>query len=252
MKSKFLSALTILLSVPLPALAQPATQTIQSPEVTAEMRAEEAAPRQVVPFDPKNFDKFAGYYQLGPTVIDVVSRDGSHFLNRLTGQMDIEMFPESQTKFFLTVVHAQIGFTSNARGRVTEMIIYQNGHARHMPRINEAAAKKIEAALALRIKSNTPYPGLEALLRKSLEGEEKGVEDYSLLAPMVAINVKADEQGELRRIASLGPLKSISFNSVNPTGHDQYDVVFERGEGMWSAVPGLDGKLDELGWRRLP
>jgi hypothetical protein len=233
------------------ALAQAAPQAIQSPEVTAELRAEQALPRTVVQFDPKHFDKYAGYYQLGPTVVDEVHRDGGHFLIRLTGQIDTEVFPESETKFFMTVVHAQISFNSDARGRATEMVIHQNGHERHMPRIDQAAARNIEAALAQRIISNTPFPGTEAALRHVLESEEKGQEDYSQLGPIAAINVKADLPNELRRISSLGPLKSIAFKSVTPGGADVYDVIFERGETLWNITPLADEKID-IGWRRLP
>ena len=46
------------------ALAQTSQPVVQSPDVTTEMRAEQALPRKVVPFDPTHFDRYVGYYQL--------------------------------------------------------------------------------------------------------------------------------------------------------------------------------------------
>jgi hypothetical protein len=88
--------------------AQPQVQPAITPERIAELRAEQATPRTAVPFDPKNFDKFVGEYQLAPTAIFWITRDGSHYFSRLTGQVAVEDFPESQTKFFSNEVRDQI------------------------------------------------------------------------------------------------------------------------------------------------
>lgn len=235
-------------------LSAPAVaQEIQSPEKTAELRAEQAGPRSVVPFAPQDFDKYAGYYQMGPSSIFTVHRDGGHFFSRLTGQVDVEFFPESQSQFFARVVPAQISFNVDGDGRVTEMVLHQNGQERHAPRIDEAAAKDIEAALAARIKENWPSPGTEAALRRFIENEEQGREDYSLLGPELAAAVKASETASLEAISSLGALKSITFRSVGPGGNDNYAVGFERGETQWNIAPlSPDGTINAMGWRRLP
>ena len=47
-----------------------------------------------------------------------------------TGQQQIEIFPESETKFYLKVVEAKIEFIKEA-GKVTKLILFQNG--REMP-----------------------------------------------------------------------------------------------------------------------
>src|SRR5262249_38143319 len=98
-------------------LVQAAPQAQTEPVMTAEriaaLRAEQNQPRKVVAFDPRKFDKFIGLYQLAPTAIMTISRDGDHFLAQLTGQTKVEIFPESQTKFFATVVAAQISFDSD-------------------------------------------------------------------------------------------------------------------------------------------
>ena len=117
--------------LPSPALAQTMMQAnTDTPEKIAERRAEQATPRKAVTFDPAQFDKYAGYYEMTPTAVFTIRRDGSHFLLRLTGQQDVEVFPESDSKFFATVVAAQISFHTDASGKATDLVLHQAGMER--------------------------------------------------------------------------------------------------------------------------
>src|ERR1700733_1345078 len=86
-------------SAALPQAATPATPP--SAEVIAQRRAEQALPRTAVAFDPQAFDRYVGFYQLTPRMILALTREGDHFFVRPTGQQNVEIFPESATKFFL-------------------------------------------------------------------------------------------------------------------------------------------------------
>jgi hypothetical protein len=44
-----------------------------------------------------------------------------------TGQNKVEIFAESESKFFLTVVDAQLEFVKDETGKVTKVILYQGG-----------------------------------------------------------------------------------------------------------------------------
>jgi beta-lactamase regulating signal transducer with metallopeptidase domain len=234
-------------------LTQAQAEPVPSPATTAERRAEQAVPRNVVPFDPKHFDKYVGYYQMGPSTIFTITRDGDHFLSRLTGQVNVEIFPESETKFFSTEVSAQISFATDAQGRVTELVLHQNGLEQHARRVDERVAKNIEEALAQRIKSNTPSPGSEAALRHQIAAEENNQPDYGVLMPGLAAATREQWSVIQQMISSLGPLKSVTFRSVSPEGVDVYDVDFERGRTQWHISPlSPDGKVQGLFWRRLP
>lgn len=123
------------------ASAQPTTDEI------AQKRAEQARPRIAVAFDPPMFDRNVGHYQLGPKAIFTISRDGDHFLARLTRQTEIEIFPETASKFFAKMTPAQISFNSDAQGQVTGLVLHQGGREVVAPRIDEGVAKSIEASL---------------------------------------------------------------------------------------------------------
>jgi beta-lactamase regulating signal transducer with metallopeptidase domain len=228
-------------------------QAVRSPAVTAELRAEQAAPRKAVPFAPAIFDRYVGYYQFGPYSIMTVSRDGGHFLARLTGQVEVEWFPESDTKFFATVVAAQISFGTDAAGQVTELVLHQNGYEQHAPKVSKALADGVEAALAQRIKSNTPSPGTQAALRNQIETIEAGRRDYRALMPTLAAAARDQSAIIQRRISSLGALRAITFRAVSEEGWDIYEVSFERGRAEWQISPlTKDGKIGGMFWHRSP
>jgi Beta-lactamase class C and other penicillin binding proteins len=89
----------------------------------------ELAPQEhkAIQVDAKAFDAYVGQYELAPEFIITISRDGDKFYLQATGQPRVEMFSESDTKFFLKVVDAQLTFVKDATGKVTQLILHQNG-----------------------------------------------------------------------------------------------------------------------------
>lgn len=85
------------------------------------------AARVAIALDPKAYDRLAGDYELAPNfLITILRRDGK-LISRATGQAEVELFPESETRFFLTVVDAQVDFLVDAEGRVTGLVLHQGG-----------------------------------------------------------------------------------------------------------------------------
>lgn len=70
---------------------------------------------------------YTGEYELAPEFSITVTREGSHLYGQGTGQPRFELFPESQTKFFLKVVDAKMEFFKDDKGQVVKAILYQNG-----------------------------------------------------------------------------------------------------------------------------
>ncbi len=83
--------------------------------------------RTVARVDPKLYDAYVGQYQLAPTFVITVTREGDQLFAQPTGQPKNELFPESDTKFFLKAVDAQLTFVKDASGTVTHAILHQNG-----------------------------------------------------------------------------------------------------------------------------
>jgi CubicO group peptidase (beta-lactamase class C family) len=79
--------------------------------------------------------QYVGAYQLAPNVTNTIRLVDDHLTTQLPNQPEIPLFPESETKFFLKVVNAQVEFFKDASGRVTHLIIYQNGRQQTAQRV---------------------------------------------------------------------------------------------------------------------
>jgi D-alanyl-D-alanine-carboxypeptidase/D-alanyl-D-alanine-endopeptidase len=97
------------------------------------------------------FDRYVGRYQVGPTIVMTITREGAHFFAQLTGQPKLEIFAESEKDYFLKVVDAQLTFDTDANGRATSVVLHQNGQAQRAKRIegNAPPATAAPGAAAL-------------------------------------------------------------------------------------------------------
>jgi CubicO group peptidase (beta-lactamase class C family) len=91
--------------------------------------------RVVVKVDPKIYDAYAGEYELEPTFVFTITREGDRLMMQATGQGKTELFPTSETNFFPKVVRADITFVKDAAGRVTSLILNQNGRKMNAKKI---------------------------------------------------------------------------------------------------------------------
>jgi CubicO group peptidase (beta-lactamase class C family) len=81
-----------------------------------------------VKVDTKILEGYVGKYELAPNFYLNVRRDGERLFTQATGQSEVEIFPESETKFYLKVVEAQITFVKDQGGKVTHLILHQGGN----------------------------------------------------------------------------------------------------------------------------
>jgi len=85
--------------------------------------------RKAIAVSPAVISDYVGTYQLTPTLNNVISLKDGHLVTKLGNQPELELVPESETKFFLKVVDAQVEFfrdpTTHA---VTHLTMYQNGN----------------------------------------------------------------------------------------------------------------------------
>ena len=77
--------------------------------------------------DPKIYDSYAGEYQLAPTFTITITNENGKLMAQATGQPKFELFPSSETDYYLKVVPATVTFVKDAEGKVTELILTQNG-----------------------------------------------------------------------------------------------------------------------------
>ena len=235
----------------------PSATATQTGSMTPDERRqyEQTRPQKEVPFNPADFDRFAGYYRLGGSGnFAHVYRTGDHYYLQLTGQPAVEQFPESPTEFFATVVAAQMSFVSGPDGRVTGMVIHQNGRVVSFARVSKAEFDGGSAALAERVKSNTPSPGTHDLVLSYIKDLEQGRPvNYDTMTPELAAAARQQSSQAAQLVRQQGAFESLEFERVLPNGGDMYVATFARGKLMWVIMPlTKDGKVSGMVFRPFP
>lgn len=96
-------------------------------EEDAKRVSDKVVERKEITLDQKILESYVGVYELMPNfALDVTQQDGQLFI-QATGQSRFPAFAESETKFFLKVVPAQIEFFKNEKGEIHKLVLYQNG-----------------------------------------------------------------------------------------------------------------------------
>ena len=78
---------------------------------------------EAVHVDPAVYDDYVGQYQVTPTFIITITKENNRLLGQGTAQPRFELFPESETKFFLKAVQAKITFVKDSKGNVIKLIV---------------------------------------------------------------------------------------------------------------------------------
>lgn len=78
--------------------------------------------------DPKVLAQYVGTYELSPTFSIAMTLEGNQLMTQATGQPKFPLYAESETKFFLTVVDAEVEFFKNDKGKVAYMMLHQGEH----------------------------------------------------------------------------------------------------------------------------
>lgn len=91
--------------------------------------------RTAITIKPEVGDRYVGRYEVVPEFILTFSREGDHYYLQASGQGRNEVFPETETDFFLKGVNAQISFVKDDAGRVTALVLHQGGdqNAKRLP-----------------------------------------------------------------------------------------------------------------------
>jgi len=84
---------------------------------------------------PDALDAFPGEYRLAPTFSIVITREGAQLYAQATNQPRFPVYPESANDFFYRVVDAQITFNRDTTGKVTGLVLHQNGQNLPAPKV---------------------------------------------------------------------------------------------------------------------
>ncbi|MBO0933769.1 serine hydrolase [Fibrella aquatilis] len=95
--------------------------------ISADMPYQIPKNRKAITLNESILRQYIGKYQLDKKRILAITFENEKLFLQVTGQGKLEIFPETETDFFLSVVDAQLTFYKNESGQVTHVVIHQNG-----------------------------------------------------------------------------------------------------------------------------
>ena len=218
-------------------------------KLAAQARGEEVklpGERKEITLDSKVLSRYVGTYRMAGGPVMLIALEGNRLTGKLGNQPALEIFPESETMFFLKAVDAEIEFPkTDADGKASQLTLHQNGRDMPAKRLDDAEAQRIAdaaAAFAKRLKDQTPAPGGEAAVRKMIADLQQGKPDEAMLSPGTPIHQQLSQlQSE---VGQFGAIQSIAFKGVGPGGADIYSVKSDKGAWEYRIWLTPDGKVE--------
>lgn len=109
--------------------------------------------RQARDVPVERLQTYVGVYRLSPQITNSIRLVDGQLTTQLTGQPAFPLFPETESKFFLKVVDAQVEFSTDASGRVTHLTQHQAGRSQKAPRIADTVVERKAIEVAREIKA---------------------------------------------------------------------------------------------------
>ncbi|MGA3028961.1 MAG: serine hydrolase [Bryobacteraceae bacterium] len=94
-------------------------------DMKAPRTSDKVAERTEIAVSPGILAKYTGTFQIHPGFDLVITLEGGQLQSQATGQGKFPLFAESETKFFLKVVDAEIEFFTDDKGAVTHLVLHQ-------------------------------------------------------------------------------------------------------------------------------
>ena len=85
--------------------------------------------KKSVTLNPLQLNEITGIYSLksAPQFKLTISTENNQAFAQLSGQVKVEIYPESELEFFYTVVNAKLKFEKDENGRIKKVTLFQNG-----------------------------------------------------------------------------------------------------------------------------
>ncbi|MGB6487978.1 MAG: serine hydrolase [Steroidobacteraceae bacterium] len=201
---------------------------------------------RAVSIDIKNLDRYVGAYRISANTFAVVTRSGSRLFLQTSFLGRQPMYPLSARRFvvkrgvidpfFNRIDEIEVTFAADPRGRVMGLNVEQEGTpspnvAPRMEGTNAVHAIEDMAAVTRRFQLQEPAPGDEMALRELLEELAMGTTRYRGVTADFAETLRLIVALNRHVFVALGPVQSIAFLYVSPTGMDTYHIVFRNGQG---------------------
>ena len=80
-----------------------------------------------ISLDESIMKRYVGVYEIQPGFEITITLEDGKLMSQATGQQKFQIFPETETKYFLKVVDSQLEFQKNDAGEYDSFMLYQGG-----------------------------------------------------------------------------------------------------------------------------
>jgi hypothetical protein len=201
-------------------------------------------------------DSYVGWYQLGPSRVLTIARDGERLQVRETGRPKFEVTAYGADAFADDHDDLVI-FLRDGPSKVTQVLLHEPvSGTRLAPQITSDRAKLVEeeferriAAAPDRFREQAPLPGSKEAILRGIEDLRLGTPNYDRMSASLAARIQRESSELQTMFKAFGVVESIFFRGVGPGGYDIYGVKFANGVAEFRFLQGADGKADDVIFR---
>jgi hypothetical protein len=103
------------------------TETYNNPALYEWFLKHKRKERLTIKVNPTVYDAYVGVYELSPQFSLTVSKETNRLFIQASGQPKVELYPETEKDYFIKEADVQLSFVKDGKGKVTELILHQNG-----------------------------------------------------------------------------------------------------------------------------
>ncbi len=211
------------------------------------------------------FADYPGYYQPeASSIVLAVTAEGGRLFIQESGKPRLALNADSSTQFSNPAANAQVTFTRNWLGQVSELTLKDTARgSRRAARVGDAEGKRIGdgfekqvSATVAKFKAQLNPPESVELLKRHIVGMKKEQPDFDDMTPALAEVISKQPGpvyellGKLGEFEGLQPrgvhVASVDAPGVNFSGAEVYDVKFSKGSATWLALVNGDRKFEHL------
>jgi hypothetical protein len=201
-------------------------------------------------------DRYVGQFQIGVGTLITVTRDGDRLLAQWSGQPMLELTQTGEHEFVNMPAQAHVSFPSFIKdsGIAYEVTLREPGIGQvGGRRVDAATAAEVEAAFQRRdaarpdrFRDQTPMPGGEAMLARTIEALRGDALNEQDMTTRLSEKLRGQLPMFHRSLSTLGAVKQLGFRGVGPGGYDIYSVKFAQGQADFRLYPAADGTLEDV------
>lgn len=206
--------------------------------------------------DANALDGYVGWYELTPSRVLAVTRDGGRLLVEESGRPKFEVKPRGADAFAGDDGHL-VMFLRNEQGKVKQVLLQEPAFGAGLARwVTPERAKTLQqefkrrmADVPDRFRDQTPQPGSKDAILRGIADLQRGAPNYERMSASLATRIRRQASELEAQLNAFGVVESIFFRGVGPGGYDIYGVKFAKGSAEFRVLLGADGKADDVIFR---